>query len=41
MDEVLKEFIGKFVIIYLDDNFIFNQTKEEHLRHVRYVIERL
>jgi hypothetical protein len=41
MNEVLKEFIGKFVIVYLDDILIFSQTKEEHLRHLKYVLERL
>lgn len=41
MNEVLKEFVGKFVIVYLDGVVIFNQTKEGHLRHVSYVLERL
>ena len=41
MNEVLKEFIGKFVIVYLDDILVFSQTREEHLRHLQYVMKKL
>ena len=41
MNEVLRDFIGKFVIVYLDDILVFNQTEEEHLKHLRYVLVRL
>jgi hypothetical protein len=28
MNEILKDFIGKFLIVYLDDILVFNKTKE-------------
>jgi hypothetical protein len=41
MNEVLKEFIGKFVIFYSDDILIFIKTEEDHLRHLNMVLRRL
>ena len=41
MNEVLRYFIGKFVIVYLDDILVFIQAKEDYLKHLRYVLERL
>ena len=41
MNEVLKEFIGKFVIVYLDDILVYSRFKEEHLRHLNYVLQKL
>jgi hypothetical protein len=41
MNKFLKYFIGKFVIVYLDDILIFSETEEEHLGHVTLVMRRL
>ena len=38
MNEALKRFLGKFVIVYLDDILIFIKTKEENLEHIRQVL---
>jgi hypothetical protein len=41
MNEVIKDFIGKFVIVYLDDILIFSNTEEDHLRHLNMALIRL
>ena len=41
MNEVLKEFIRKFVVIYLDDILVFSKAKAEHLRHLAIVMRKL
>jgi hypothetical protein len=41
MNEVSKDFIGKFVIVYRDDIMIFSKTEEEYLRHLTLVMRRL
>jgi hypothetical protein len=41
MNEVLRDFIGKFVIMYRDDILIFSKTEGEHMKHLDLVMKRL
>jgi hypothetical protein len=41
MNEVLKDFIGKIVIVYLDDILIFSKMEAKHLKHLAIVMRRL
>ena len=37
MTQVLRSFMNKFLIVYFDDIFIYSQSREQHLDHLRQV----
>jgi hypothetical protein len=41
MNEVLKDFIRKFVIVYLDNILTFSKIETEHLKHLATIMKRL
>ena len=41
MTKILGPYLYDFVMVYLDDIIIFSQTMDEHLQHIKKVLEAL
>ena len=41
MNEVLRPYLDKFCLVYLDDILIYSRDEKEHLEHIRLVLEKL
>ncbi len=41
MNKVLRQYIGKFVQVYLDDVIIYSNKQDEHKRHIKAVLKKI
>ena len=41
MNDIFREYLDQFVVIYLDDILIFSQDYIEHTKHVRLILSKL
>ena len=41
MNDVFRPFLNDFVIVYLENILIFSRTWDEHVRHVKQVLDTL
>ncbi len=41
MNFIFNEKLDQFMIIYIDDIFVYSKTMEEHVEHLEYVLNKL
>jgi hypothetical protein len=41
MNNVFMDYLDKFVVVFIDDILIYSQSEEEHVDHLKMVLQRL
>ena len=41
MNRIFREYLDKFVMVFIDEILLYSRTEEEHQEHLRIVLERL
>jgi hypothetical protein len=41
MNKVFKEYLDKFVVVFIDDILVYSRIEEEHEEHIRLVLQKL
>ena len=39
MNDIFRPYLNKFVVVYIDDILVFSKTHQEHLQHLRLVLQ--
>jgi hypothetical protein len=41
MNKVIREYLDKFVIVFIDGILVYSKSEEEHEEHLRLVLQKL
>jgi hypothetical protein len=41
MNSVFMDYLNKFVVVFIDDILVYSQSEEEHVDHLKMVLQRL
>ena len=41
MNDIFRDQLGDFVVVFLDDIMVYSNTFKDHMRHVRIVLDKL